>query len=164
MRLHIELLNGGFLNDRVGNTIPLMKMEEIIMMSYSDGAIALQFPDNYILIDEDEIEYLDGGVSETRTMKAGTAAIYFTAGYWAAKALALAGTVSFAALGCALGGPFGAAVGSISGLFGAGILNSMAKKLDAAATKCETYSSSQKLKITETLNSRLVYSVSIKKA
>ena len=124
---------------------------------------ALVMPRNYVVVNNNEMQYIDGGISSTWNTTAGTAGSYYNGMYWAFAALACVYVGSCAALGAVIGGALGAFFGAAVGMLTGSLIWGFANACDSAATAASKFSKSQKVKCTESLNSRLVLSISVKK-
>lgn len=123
----------------------------------------LVMPTNYVVINDNEMQYIDGGVSSTWNTTAGKAESYYNAMYWVFVGLACTYVGSFAVLGGLIGGGVGALIGGAAGMLTGSMIWGFANACDSAATAASKFKSSQKVKCTETLNKRLVLSISVKK-
>lgn len=127
-------------------------------MTYT-GAMVL--PQNAVVLQKEEMRYLEGGKKVTRTQKA-SSLIKYTGKMMAAWA-SLAGGYTYSAAAAAASG-IGVGVSAICGL-GAGYCALVANEYRAAYNKLHNYKSSTKCKLTEVLLCGVATTgVSVKKA
>ena len=106
-----------------------------MMNTYNNGTCALQFPSNYVLMDAEEMEYVDGGTYSYSYKSYSVTEAYRVMSNCAKACRANATFVTIGAtlIGGVIGGPWGAAIGAAGGLFAGSILWNWAVSYDNAA-------------------------------
>lgn len=124
-------------------------------------------PMGAVIMDTEEMTYVEGGSTHTYTRTASQAKNGYTLDCWSCRGQAAIYAGSAAALGVAIGGPLGAAVGASYGLVTASMLWGYASVYSNAAYKAGTiadkYGNNQKVTCKETITSTLDLYISVTK-